>query len=150
MAESAEYDFEKLAREITASRLKEVVQAPAAAAEIASRIIVSGIASTKQRQNPRLTVLGVCRGVISGMLLGEKDLVATSVEILKKMAHLAQETHQDPADMMTWAMEGIAGVVVIAGPDIKLLVREALENNFMGTGEIFGELCAKAEASRRS
>ena len=86
---------------------------------------------------------------MAGMLLIEKDLVATSVELVKSMAHLAQETHLDPADMMTWAMEAIAAVAVLGNSDLRANVREALEHNFMGTGEVFGELLAKAAEDRR-
>ena len=149
MDASEAYDFEKLAREITTSRLRGADGAPAAAAAIASQIIVAGVASTVCRQDPHLTVMGVCRGVMSGMLIIEQDLVATPVELLKTMASLAQETHLDPADLMTWAMEAIAAVIVMCHGDVQLQVREALEQNFMGTGEIFGELCAKAAAQRK-
>ena len=151
MAAPETYDFEKLAREIITSRLKELPAeaAAAAAAEVASKIIVAGVASTGRRQDPHLTVMGVCRGIMAGMLLIEKDLVATSVELVKSMAHLAQETHLDPADMMTWAMEAIAAVAVLGNSDLRANVREALEHNFMGTGEVFGELLAKAAEDRR-
>ncbi|MBI5241893.1 MAG: hypothetical protein HY926_15580 [Elusimicrobia bacterium] len=146
MTEPDSYDFEKLAREIITSRLKDIPAdtAAAAAAEVASKIIVAGVTSTAKRQDPHLTVAGICRGVMSGMLLIEKDLVATAVALVKSMAHLALETHLDPADMMTWAMEGIAAVCVVGHGDLKANVREALEQNFMGTGEVFGELLAKA------
>ena len=67
------YDFEKLAREITMTRLKDVSAetAAATAAEVASKIIIAGVASTGKRQDPQLTVTGVCRGVMSGVLLVE-------------------------------------------------------------------------------
>ncbi|MBI3552892.1 MAG: hypothetical protein HY077_10280 [Elusimicrobia bacterium] len=42
-----EYDFEKLAREIVASRLSEIEKAPEAAGEIAKKIIVAGVQSTR-------------------------------------------------------------------------------------------------------
>jgi hypothetical protein len=146
MAEPDTYDFEKLAREIVVSRLKDIPAeaAAGAAAEAAAKIIVAGVTSTAKRQDPRLTVSGICRGAMSGMLLIEGDLVATAVALVKSMAQLAVETHLDPADMMTWAMEGIAAVCMVGHGDLKTSVREALEQNFMGTGEVFGELMAKA------
>lgn len=146
MAEPDSYDFEKLAREIITSRLADIPAetAASAAAEVAAKIIVAGVLSTSKRQDPHLTVSGICRGVMSGMLLIEKDLVATSVALLKSMAGLAAETHLDPAEMMTWAMEGIAAVCAVGHEDLKADIREALEQNFMGTGEVFGEVLAKA------
>jgi len=146
MAIPEEYDFYKLAREITAARLKDAADAPAA--KIACQIIGSCVPGTRQRQDPRLSVKEACRGVMAGLLLLDKDLAAASVDILQSMAHLAQEIHLDPADMMTWAMEGIAQVAVLGSPDLKLQIREAIEEKFMGTGEIFGALCEKARGGR--
>ena len=147
MPDPSEYDFEKLAREIVTARLKDIQDAPTAAAEIADKIIVSGVQSTRVRQDPRLTVTGACRGVMSGMLIIEKDLNATALALINSMAHLAQEIHTDPADMMTWCMAGIAPVVMMGHPDLKSAIREAIEERFMGAGEIFGQLCEKAEKS---
>ncbi len=144
MTEAADYDFEKLAREITSARLRGLEKAPAAAGEIAAKIIIAGVQSTKARQDPRLSVISVCRGVLGGMLLIEGDLPAASVEILQQMAHLAQELHLDPADMMTWAMEGFASVVVLGHSDLGPRLRDAIEHKFMGAGGVFDELCQKA------
>ena len=147
MSAPGAHDFEKMARELITSQLKT---SPAAtAAEVASKIIVTGVTKTSPRPDPHLTVTGVCRGIMSGMLLIDKDLVVASVELVKSMAHLAQETHLDPAEMMTWAMEAIAAVSVLGPPDLGASVREALEHNFMGTGEVFGKLLAKAAEDRR-
>lgn len=144
MPEAADYDFEKLAREITSARLRGLEKAPAAAGEIASKIILAGVQSTKNRQDPRLSVISVCRGVMGGMLLIEGDLAGAAVEILQHMARLAQELHLDPSDMMTWAMEGFVGVVVLGHADLGPKLREAIEHKFMGAGGVFDELCAKA------
>ena len=144
-------NFEKLTREIIKSQLKEspAETAAAAAADIASKIIVAGVTKTSRRQDPHLTVMGICRGIMSGMLIIDKDLVATSVELVKSMAHLAQETHLDPSEMMTWAVEAIVAVSILGHPDLRADIREALERNFMGTGEVFDGLLARAAEDRR-
>lgn len=141
-----EYDFEKLAREIVSARLHDIAAAPDAAAEIACKIIVSGVQSTRRRQDPHITIMGVCRGVMSGMLIIDKDLCATAVAMLKSMAGLAQEIHLDPMQTMTWAMEGIAAVVVMSAGDLQLQMTDAIDDNFMGAGAVFAELCAQAKA----
>jgi len=146
MAGKEEFDFEKLACEITVSQLKGIGHAPNVAAGIAGNMIVAGVASTRERQEPRLTVTGVCRGVLSGMRSIEGDLAATAVEILHSMAHLAQEVQQDPDDMRTWAMDAIVMVAASGQPDLKEKLRVALEADFMGAGDIFTALCAKAGA----
>ncbi|MFA6003784.1 MAG: hypothetical protein WC881_06925 [Elusimicrobiota bacterium] len=149
-AVAEEYDFKKLAQEIVSARLKDIAAAPDAAAEIACQIIVSGVQSTRQRQDPRLTVMNTCRGVMSGMMLIDQDLGAAAVAILKSMANLAQELHLDPAQTMTWAMEGIASVVILGAGDLQLRVTEAIDENIMGAGAVFVELCAQAKAERGS
>ncbi|MDD5656775.1 MAG: hypothetical protein PHF00_05915 [Elusimicrobia bacterium] len=139
------YDFEKLTREMVAAK---AAKSPATAAEIAVRTIISGVPSTRERQDPRLTVVGVCRGAMSGMLLLEGDLVATAVELLRAMGQLSLTAHLDPADLMTWAMEGVASVVGMGAPILKSQVRDAIESNFMGAGEVFDGLCEKGGAGR--
>ncbi|MCX5793973.1 MAG: hypothetical protein NTY77_00570 [Elusimicrobia bacterium] len=143
-------DFEKLARETVTGRLKGIPGEAAAetAAAVAKKIIIAAVADTTRRQDPHLMITGVCRGVMSGMLLIEKDLVLTAVELVKSMAHLGQEAHLDPGDLMTWAMEAIAEVCVLGHPEVGANVREALEHNFIGTGEVFGGLLVKAAQDR--
>ncbi|HAM35991.1 MAG TPA: hypothetical protein DEB40_11045 [Elusimicrobia bacterium] len=144
MASVESYDFEKLAREITLARISEVAASADVAAEIADKVIASGVLSTRQRQEPRVTIAAVCRGVAGGLLLSERELVIPSIGLLKSMAQLAQEINLDPADVMTWAMEGIASVAVMGPPNLEFAVREAIDENFMGAGAIFGDLCRKA------
>lgn len=145
MAESdPEYDFEKLAREIVVSRLSALDGAPAAAAEIAKKIIVTGIRSTKVRQDPRMTVVAVCKGVLGGMLVLNKDLAETSVKVLKEIPQIAHEVPIDPTDLMTWGMEGIAAVAHMAGEQARNSIQERIEESFMGAGAVFSQLCSRA------
>ncbi len=74
---------------------------------------------------------------MGGMVLIEKDLPRTAVALLRQMATVAQETNLDPAECMTWAMEGIAPVVKVAPGGAADSVRAAIEENFMGAGEVF-------------
>ena len=83
---------------------------------------------------------------MGGMLLLEKDLPRTAVSILSQMGAVAGETHQDPTELMTWAMEGIAPVAKLAGETACYAVREAIEAAFMGAGEVFSKACETAGA----
>ena len=132
-----EYDFEQLAKEIVMEKLKDAADPPAAAAEVAHKIAVSALAGTIGQQDPRVTVAAACRGVMAGMLIIEKDLPRTAVALLAKMALIAQESNLDPADCMTWAMEGIAPVVRLAPSSAGDAVCAAIDENFMGAGEVF-------------
>lgn len=138
------FNLEKLAREITVERLKGVQDPPAAAGEVARSIAIKAIAGTQARQSPRDSVAATCRGLMSGMLLLEKDLPRTAVSILSRMGEVAHETHQDPAELMTWAMEGIAPVAKMSGESVRASVEDAIEHAFMGAGHVFAETCRAA------
>ena len=83
---------------------------------------------------------------MSGMFLLEKDLPRTAVAILSQMSVVATETHQDPSELMTWAMEGIAPIVALAGGHTKDDVELAIETAFMGAGDVFKHVCETAGA----
>ena len=141
-----EYDFEKLSKEIVVERLKVAEDAPSLAAEVARKIAVSAVASTRATQDPRLTVAAACRGAMQGILLLEKDLPKTAVALLAQMAHVAEETNLDPADCMTWAMEGIASVCRFGPHGTGDAVSAAIEERFMGVGQVFETLLRTAGA----
>jgi hypothetical protein len=143
---SMEYDFEKLGKEIVVERFKDLENPYALAGEAARKIAVAAVTSTRNRQDPHITVVSACRGVMGGMMLLEKDLAKTAVTLLLQMAAVAQEANLDPADCMTWAMEGIAPVVKLAPGCSIDLVRAAIEEQFMGTGEVFESIVRTAGA----
>lgn len=145
-----EFDFEKLAREVVSSRLEAIKTAPAAAGEIAKKMIVTAVKSTKVRQQARVTVRQVCRGVMGGLLIIGKNLPAAAVEILKALGEdAAQEVRADPNDLMTWAMEGIADISPIVGVEVRSEIREAIAERYMGAGEVFSQLCDAAERAAK-
>jgi hypothetical protein len=139
-----DFNLENLTKEIVLERFKNVSDAPAVAGEIARQIVAKAVTGTSQP--PRESVIATCRGLMSGMLLLEKDLAVTAVAILNQMDAVAQESHQDPAELMTWAMEGIAPVAKLAGRDACAAVENAIEASFMGAGQVFAKSCATAGA----
>lgn len=143
-----DYDFEKLAREISAERLKGLENAADGAAEVAAKIIASSIQSTRDKQAPGETVTAVCRGVMAGLTLCGKELPEPAVAILSKMAALAAELNLDPQEMMTWGMAGIADIAVVASAQAPYAVSQAIDAKFMGAGEVFNGLCEKAKARK--
>ncbi len=132
-----EYDLEKLGKEIVVTRFKDVEDPYGLAGEAARKIAVAAVTSTRDKQEPRVTVAAACRGVMGGMLLIEKDLPKTAVSLLEQMAGVANETGLDPAECMTWAMEGIAPVAKLAQGAGSDAIRAAIEEHFMGAGEVF-------------
>ena len=65
MAED-EYFFERLAHDITVRHVLNVPNIPATAADLAMKIITTGVAGTKFRQDPAKTVATICAGVLTG------------------------------------------------------------------------------------
>ena len=138
------YDFERLAREIVASRLKDLAAPAEGAGAVAREIIISAVQSTKVRQDPHLTVTAAVRGVMSGLLLIEKPLVDAAVEVLQQANNIAQQSSLDPTEVMTWALEGIAQVAAMAPAEAQNAIHEAIEHKYMGAGGVYNELLAKA------
>lgn len=139
-----DFNLETLAKEIVVDCLKSVEDAPSGAGEVARQIVTKAITSTIAKQAPRDSVHAACRGLMSGMLLLEKDLPRTAVAILSQMSAVAVATHQDPAELMTWAMEGIAPIAKLAGGNAQAAIEEAIESSFMGAGQVFAQACATA------
>ena len=134
------YEFEKLAKEIVVSRLKDAPDAHALAAEVAKQITVTAVMSTREKQDPKITVIRSCKGVMEGIMVLEKDMPKTAVALLQMMATVAQEAGLDPADCMTWAMQGIAPVCKLTTDPVRDSVRAAIEDNFMGAGQVFSDI----------
>lgn len=141
-----DYNLEQLAKEIAVDCLKGAADAPAGAGEFARQFVTKAITGTQSHQAPRDSVRAACRGLMSGMLLLEQDLPRTAVAILGQMSAVAAATHQDPAELMTWAMEGIAPVAKLAGDRACDDVQAALESSFMGAGQVFSSALETAGA----
>lgn len=144
MAEPA-YDFEKLAREITASKLKDAGEKVAeSAAQVAKDMLTSSLKSTGSKQDPKITVVAVCRGVLGGLLLNGQPLDGPCVAVLNVMADVSHTVTVTPEDLMTWAMQGFAEIAAMAGPEASHTIESAIESSFMGAGAVFAQACAEA------
>lgn len=139
-----EYAFENLAKEIVLQKLKGVENPEEQTGQIVLEIAVPAVTSTRGRQDPHTTVTATCRGIMQGMILLEGDLSRTAVSLLGQVAMLAQEAELDPAECMTWAMEGMATVCRMAPNPVRSAISTAIEDNFMGAGEVFNKLVGEA------
>ncbi|MBI4060514.1 MAG: hypothetical protein HY403_03705 [Elusimicrobia bacterium] len=142
-----EFNLEKLAREIVIGLLKDADDAPTGAGELARQIVTDAVVGTRARQTPRDSVRAACRGLMTGMLFIKKDLPLTAVAILRQTNAIASDTHQDPSELLSWAMEGIAPVVLLAGGRAPAAVEQAVESAFAGAGRIFSRACETAGGS---
>ncbi|MEK7384210.1 MAG: hypothetical protein AAB262_13105 [Elusimicrobiota bacterium] len=134
------FDFEKLAKDLILAHLKTSQDAPTVAGEMLRKMAIAAVTSTGSRQQPRVSVRAACKGIMSGMVLLEKDLPAAAVAMLQQMGAVAAETNQDPSECMTWAMEGMAQVCSLATVTVQESVRAAINEKFMGAGEVFESL----------
>ena len=135
-----EYEFEAIAKEIVISRLNDSTDAHSAAADVARAILVAAIMNTRAHQNPRLTVVSVCRGVMEGLKLGGKDLPKSAVALIEQMAPVAQESYLDTSACRAWAMEAIAPV---CRQELEA-ARAAIEKNRAGDGAVFDKAVQSA------
>lgn len=142
------YPFETLMREIVVSRLRGAKDAPEQAAKIAVQAIVVGIKGTQAagaKQSPAESVRKISQGIIEGMVLLDGDVASTVVEILRRTADAGNQVSLDPADMMTWVMEGIAANAKILTPQQMNKTHDAIDVAFMGAGQVFINLAEKAK-----
>lgn len=138
------YNFAELTKNMITSRLKESADAPTMAAEIAKTTIISGVKSIRgSRQDAMEAVRQICFGAMSGLLLIEKDLPLGTIKILQSLTDVSQELQIEPSELMTGAMESVARVSRLVSAETRWKIREALEENFNGTGEVFDKLCEK-------
>lgn len=128
-----EYEFEALAKEIVISRLNASDNAHDVAADVARAILVPAIATTRAHQDPHLTVVSVCRGMMEGLSHGGKDLAMSAVALLEQMDPVAHESYLETSTCRAWAMEAIAPV---CGQALDA-VRAAIEKNHAGDGQVF-------------
>lgn len=135
-----QFDFEKLAKDLLLEHLKGSADAAASAGEIVRKMAVAAVAGAGSSQAPRASVRAACKGIMSGVVLLEKDLPAAAVAVLQQMGAVAAETNQDPSECMTWAMEGMAQVCRLAPASAQEAVRAAIDEKFMGAGEVFENL----------
>jgi hypothetical protein len=131
------FNLEALAKEIAVERLKTAEDAPLAAGDLAKELVIKSVTGTMNKQEPRYAVTAVCRGLMEGVILLEKDVPKTAVALISQIGTIAQETALDPAELMTWAMEGFAPVCRLAGNAAFSSTQDAIDAAFMGAGEVF-------------
>jgi len=95
-------------------------------------------------KDPRPAVVGVCRGGMGALLVAGQDLPEAAVKILESLPNLSLMMRVGPEELMSWVMEGIAEVTVIAPPEAADAIRTRIDERFMGAGEVFDSLCEKS------
>ena len=85
------------------------------------------------------------RGALAAVFLGGQDVVETAIQVLAYLPNISLMTTAGASDLMSWVMEGIADVTPVAGPEVRDKLAARIDEKFMGAGEVFAALCAKAK-----
>ncbi|OIO06402.1 MAG: hypothetical protein AUJ52_12330 [Elusimicrobia bacterium CG1_02_63_36] len=120
-----------------------------AAARAADEMITAVVRKTAGRSGavPKDEIVReVCHGAINALLLADLDLPKGAVILLDGMASVAQEVQVDPQELVTWALEGISRIANAVPKQKVADIAHAVDERFMGTAEVFRELCRKAAA----
>lgn len=141
------YDFDDLTRAMVAERCRGAKDAAELAANIACQTIVAGLKGVRAaggEQGAAESVRLVTKGMLTGLVTADLDFVEASVFLLQRLSDAAEKTGIDPAEMMTWAMEGMAEQSAILSADRVGALEAAVDQKFMGAGSMFSALCNKA------
>ena len=144
MSESAQIDFDKLAKEIAVCEFAVGEPAPAAVAAVVRKTVVAALGTARGSAPLKLdAVREICRGAMKGLLQIDKPLAEPAAAILAQLALVAEERGIDLQEMLTRAVEGIASASDRLPEESE--IRVALEAQFLGVGELFDSLRAQAK-----
>ena len=142
-----EFRIGQLTKELVASRRKgsmDPCETAAALVKETLALALKGIPAGGSGQEG--VIEDACRGGITGLLLADQDLARGAVLILEAACHLAADLDLDPTALMVSALKGLADLRRFVPPETLFTVQTAIEKQYLGVGEVFAELIAKAPA----
>ncbi len=143
------FDFEQLSREIALARLKDAADPAAAAARTLREILVPGVTSSRDRQDPRTSVIQAVRGVLTAFLVLTIDPIAPAVALVEEAGRIGEGASLDPERVMTWTLEAIASLMTLAGLEARNAIHAAVEEKYTSVGAIFYKFCEQAAAKEK-
>lgn len=141
------YAFDELTKQMVAQQCLGA-GGPARAADIAAATILAGIRGTRAASAPQTaaeSVRLITKGMVAGLLVVDGDVAEAGLALLKALAELAQQTHIDPTEMLTWCLEGLAEQSPLVPPAKVSALGSAIDREFMGAGMLFNTLCREAK-----
>ncbi len=133
-------------QEFVLQNIQGAPDAVEAASRAADEMISAAVRKTKDKPGaiPQDEIVReVCHGAMKGMLLADLDLPLGAVTLIGSMAEVAQEIHVDPGQLLTWSLEGVARLASGVPREKINEIGQAIDAKFMGTAEIFRDLCRK-------
>jgi len=144
------FNLAQLTKVMLATRLKEVPDLAEA-----TRQVVFETLKTYLRNLPpgspelREGVREVARGAVTALLILDQRLPRGTVHVLKGVDLAASSYELDPGEALTWALEGIADLKRFVPMDALLWISQEIEQEFMGTGQVFKACLAKVPEFER-
>ncbi|MFA6319201.1 MAG: hypothetical protein WC943_17445 [Elusimicrobiota bacterium] len=128
------------AKDLIVSKLKDDPQAHLHVAPLVLEFTRTELAKPGSATKRVLTE--TCHGVLSGLVLLDKDIKVGAIETLKGLTAILQERSGDPMRTMCYALEGIARIGTSVAPGVLSDIRDDIEAEFMGAGEQFSKFTA--------
>lgn len=143
------FNLGQLTKEMVASRLRELEDPCAVAAKILEDALTAALRTAKEfGPEQKAMVSEACHGAMIGILLRHQDLARGAVQALRAVCAATQTLCLDPTEVMTLAIIGIARIANVASGQQLHDIVYALEEEFMGAGEAFRELCRTPDSPK--
>ena len=142
------FNLGQLTKEMVASRLGEMPDPCAVAADILEKALTSALRA-RGRFGPaeQEMVSEACHGALIGILLRHQSLPRGAVEVARAAASVVHALNLDPTEFMTCALLGLSRIRWVASEEQVGEICFALETEFMGAGEVFIDQCRQIAAS---
>lgn len=140
-----EFRIGQLTKELVAAKLRAMDDPCEAAAELIRATISVALGGIPQNSEARLrTITEACKGGMTGLLLREQNIARGAVLVLERIYEVAADCGMDPTVAMEAALQGIADVKRFMVPDRVEELRGAVEQRFMGAGEVLRKYMEQA------
>lgn len=144
-----ETELEQSSRRRTVMEIRASKRPPCdVAAAVARSIALAALKDVQDRHEQRMRVRRICRGAMNAVMFLGKSMPMTAASLLKAMADTANDIGIDPGDAMTWGMQGIADLTMLAGSETGTAIQRQLTKEFMGVEGIYGDFYQRAQAKK--
>ncbi len=140
------FNIGQLTKEMVVTRLSELQDPCAAGAEIAKKTLLIALENAQTFEpEHKQSIVEICAGAMTGLLLSEQDVSHGAVCVLKKAYDAAVQLHLDPTEVMELALRGIIYTRKFLTPAQFADIQAAVTTEFMGVGEVFLRICEETE-----
>ncbi|PCI40118.1 MAG: hypothetical protein COB53_01945 [Elusimicrobia bacterium] len=130
---------------MVSARLTELTDPVDAAVDILEKTVVVALKDvSKLSSGHRQIVVAACKGTLTALLLKEYDLVSPSLKIVHAMIRIANTIQQDPSELTTLSLHGIADMKRFLTSDKMASIRNAINQEFMGAGDMLQKIVEAA------